>query len=182
MKKFIAITTLIIALLLINWSIYQKEVLLENGQVVYLKLAPVDPRSIMQGDYMTLRFTLAGEIQSAFRKQSLLEGRSEGVNSFDGLVNVSVNERSIASFVSISTQSGFINHQANPANDELALKTLPLQFRLRKGRVKFATDAFFFEEGTGSKLTNATYGEFRVNEHGELLLVALCDEALTRLG
>jgi len=30
-------------------------------QVVYLELAPVDPRSLIQGDYMALRFALARE-------------------------------------------------------------------------------------------------------------------------
>lgn len=38
-------------LALVNASILDKEKLLSEGQVVYLELAPVDPRSLMQGDY-----------------------------------------------------------------------------------------------------------------------------------
>ncbi|MFX7329222.1 GDYXXLXY domain-containing protein, partial [Acinetobacter baumannii] len=34
----------------------QKEMLLKEGQLVLLPLAPVDPRSLMQGDYMALRY------------------------------------------------------------------------------------------------------------------------------
>ena len=41
----------------INLLIFQKQVVLANGQSVFLKLAPVDPRSMIQGDYMILQYT-----------------------------------------------------------------------------------------------------------------------------
>ncbi len=50
-----------------------------------------------------------------------------------------------------------------------------LKYRVRNRTVKFATNAFFFEEGTASKYEKAKYGEFRVNSKGELLLVAMAD-------
>jgi uncharacterized membrane-anchored protein len=43
----------------VNWSIYSKERIKTHGERVLLELAPVDPRSLMQGDYMALRFSLA---------------------------------------------------------------------------------------------------------------------------
>jgi uncharacterized membrane-anchored protein len=48
----------------VNWSIYSKERIKAHGQRILLELAPVDPRSLMQGDYMALRFSLANEIDS----------------------------------------------------------------------------------------------------------------------
>ena len=39
-------------LVAVNVSIWQKEQLLDHGKVVLLPLAPVDPRSLMQGDYI----------------------------------------------------------------------------------------------------------------------------------
>ena len=53
----------ILILCIINVLVYQKEQHLSNGEVVLLELAPVDPRSLMQGDYMRLRFALAGTIR-----------------------------------------------------------------------------------------------------------------------
>jgi uncharacterized membrane-anchored protein len=47
----------------VNYSIYAKERIKKNGEVIYLELAPVDPRSLMQGDYMALRFTIAREFR-----------------------------------------------------------------------------------------------------------------------
>ena len=46
----------------VNWSIFAKERIKTQGDRVYLELASVDPRSLMQGDYMALRFSLANEI------------------------------------------------------------------------------------------------------------------------
>jgi uncharacterized membrane-anchored protein len=46
----------------VNWSILAKERIKTQGERIYLELAPVDPRSLMQGDYMALRFSLANQI------------------------------------------------------------------------------------------------------------------------
>ena len=44
------------------WSVLGFETLLRQGRTVYLELAPVDPRSLMQGDYMALSYQLEREI------------------------------------------------------------------------------------------------------------------------
>ena len=52
----------LLVLLGVNVSIVAKERIKSNGDKIYLQLAPVDPRSLMQGDYMALRFELAAHI------------------------------------------------------------------------------------------------------------------------
>ena len=51
----------------VNFSIYGKERIKQKGEIIYLDLMPTDPRSLMQGDYMTLRFRLAQEIDAAIQ-------------------------------------------------------------------------------------------------------------------
>jgi uncharacterized membrane-anchored protein len=46
----------------VNGSIVAKERIKTHGERIYLALAPVDPRSLMQGDYMALRFVVADQI------------------------------------------------------------------------------------------------------------------------
>ncbi len=46
-----------------NVLILQKETLRSSSSTVFLELAPVDPRSLMQGDYMILSTTLARRLQ-----------------------------------------------------------------------------------------------------------------------
>jgi uncharacterized membrane-anchored protein len=75
-----------------------------------------------------------------------------------------------ASFVAIDQQQPLADVQ------------LQLQFRLRNGQVKFATNAFFFQEGTGEIYEAAKYGVFRVGAKGNLILTHLADAALQTLG
>jgi uncharacterized membrane-anchored protein len=60
--SIIAAVALVLAA--VNWSIVAKERIKTRGQRILLELAPVDPRSLMQGDYMALRFSLARGIDS----------------------------------------------------------------------------------------------------------------------
>jgi uncharacterized membrane-anchored protein len=55
----------LLVLLAVNVSIVAKERIKADGQTIYLALAPVDPRSLMQGDYMALRFELASHMATA---------------------------------------------------------------------------------------------------------------------
>ena len=59
MKKYsriLIIVNLILLLGYFNWSVYKKEQILKDGRLVLLQLVPVDPRSLMQGDYMRLNY------------------------------------------------------------------------------------------------------------------------------
>ncbi len=157
MRKLIAVLAGLIILLVVNITIYQREKLLSEGRVVLLELAPVDPRSLMQGDYMALNYAVANTIRH-------VEDRK------DGQIVVTLDERGIASF----------NRLAD--NTPLAANEAVLQYRIRNNQVKFATNAFFFEEGTGQQYQAAKYGEFRVSADGELLLTNLRDVNLAVLG
>lgn len=57
------IAAVLLVLVVVNWSIVAKERIRTGGERILLELAPVDPRSLMQGDYMALRFALASQIQ-----------------------------------------------------------------------------------------------------------------------
>ena len=67
MNQTLVRTLIVLAGLLVfgsvNYSIYAKEYIKSHGEVIYLQLAPVDPRSLMQGDYMALRFSIAQQVR-----------------------------------------------------------------------------------------------------------------------
>ncbi len=170
-NRWIVIATTAVVLAVVNWAIWQKEHHLAEGEIVYLELAPVDPRSLMQGDYMVLSFALANRI----RMQRAIDRQEEaGGNALptadNGRVIVRLDEASIAHFLRLDDDT--------PLGDD----ERRLRYRLRNGNVRFATDAFFFQEGHAKRFEPARYGQFRVNEQGELLLEALYDASLNRLG
>ena len=169
MRVKLAIFGLLLSLGLVNWSILLKEQHLAEGEIVYLQLAPIDPRSLMQGDYMALRFQLANQVYEALPKTKQSKRWRQEVVVDDGFVVVHLDERRVATFKSIDNQQGL-------AKDDMLLR-----FRVRNGAVKFATNAYFFQEGHGQYYQAAKFGQFRVDQKGELLLVALFDQDLKRL-
>ena len=63
-SRILILTGLVLVFGMVNWSILAKERIKTQGERIYLELAPIDPRSLMQGDYMALRFSLANQIQA----------------------------------------------------------------------------------------------------------------------
>lgn len=154
----------VLLLLAINISIWHKEQVLTHGKTVLLALVPVDPRSLMQGDYMSLRFQLENDMLA-----HLPVDKSQSV---DGCVLVTLTNQGVGEF----------KQMMDTWPKTLAANQLALRYRLRQGQVKFATNAFFFEEGRAGDYARARYGEFRVADDGELLLTAMRGEKLELLG
>lgn len=169
MKRNMAISMLVIIIGVINISIYNKQQHLKNGSTIFLELAPVDPRSLMQGDYMALRFTLAEKLYKALPKAPDAFNEENSIVAHDGKVVVHLDTQNIATYNAI--------YQGQTLRDN----ELTLNYRARDNKILFASNAFFFEEGTAETYESARYGEFKVNTKGELLLNAMLDELLALL-
>lgn len=160
MRKILVIGCALIILAGINFSIYRKQVLLTEGRVIFLELAPVDPRSLMQGDYMALRF---GSVERAIT-------RNKSKIPHDGRVVLDVANNGIAQFKRFDS------------GEPLALNEHFMRYRIRNNHPRFATNAFFFQEGHAHYYSRARYGEFRVSESGESILTGMRGEGLKTLG
>jgi uncharacterized membrane-anchored protein len=168
MAKKIALLSLLFILIAINLSIYQKEQHRKKGENLYLELAPVDPRSLMQGDYMALRFKVTNAIYDALKQQSN-NPQSHRLKASQGEAIIRLDKHRIGTFKALYT------------NQKLLKDEILLYYRVRNAHIKLATNAFFFQEGSGKIYERAKYGHFRIkNSHP--LLVDMFDENLTRLG
>lgn len=153
MRKAVVILAGLALLAFVNFGIYQRERLLTEGRIVLLRLSPVDPRSLMQGDYMRLNFEAADQ---AFPWQTREALR-------DGQIVVALDGRNVGHF------RRFADGRPLPPGE------VALRYRVRGGRPNFATNAYFFEEGRAEALAGAAYGEFRVGADGEMILTGLRD-------
>ncbi|MFZ6820548.1 GDYXXLXY domain-containing protein [Undibacterium sp. Ji22W] len=158
---------LIIGLLIlsaVNWTIFSREKLLTEGRVVLLELAPVDPRSLMQGDYMALRFQVANEafpnVNLNWRRGFLVEKNSDALA--DGHLLLNVDEHGVAHFQKIAQM-----------DEKVQSNQVLMRYRIRNNQVKFGTNAYFFEEGQATTYAKAKYGAFRVAPNGDMILTAL---------
>ncbi|MBL0493259.1 MULTISPECIES: GDYXXLXY domain-containing protein [Aeromonas] len=146
----------------INATVWRYEHAMSSGEVVLLRLAPVDPRSLMQGDYMRLNYEIARELTSRDAQTTQNKGS-------DTLV-IRLDAHQVASLV------------ADGKPDRLASDERLLQVHQSERQWQIGPDAYFFEEGTGEQYEAARYGEFRLQADGKTLLVGLRDEAYQPIG
>ncbi|MGL5372792.1 MAG: GDYXXLXY domain-containing protein [Plesiomonas sp.] len=146
----------------INATVWRYEHAMSSGEVVLLRLAPVDPRSLMQGDYMRLNYEIARELTSR-------DARATQDKGSDTLV-IRLDAHQVASLV------------ADGKPDRLASDERLLQVHQSERQWQIGPDAYFFEEGTGEQYEAARYGEFRLQADGKTLLVGLRDEAYQPIG
>ena len=146
----------------INATVWRYEHAMSSGEVVLLELAPVDPRSLMQGDYMRLNYEIARELTSR-------DNRATQDKGSDTLV-IRLDAHQVASLV------------ADGKPDRLASDERLLQVHQSERQWQIGPDAYFFEEGTGEQYEAARYGEFRLQADGKTLLVGLRDEAYQPIG
>jgi uncharacterized membrane-anchored protein len=141
--------SLVLILVVANSAIWQKEVLISTGRPVFIELAPVDPRSLMQGDYMALNFHLP-ELDDA---DSSPGRRVKMVARIDA--------KGVAVMRGIDAGKPL-------APDEILIELL------RTGRgLRPASDAWYFKEGEADRWAKAKFGEFRIDGDGRALLVDL---------
>jgi uncharacterized membrane-anchored protein len=138
-------------------QVWRKERLIAEGRPVFVELAPADPRSLIQGDFMRLAFSIPSGIQPP--PGILGRGRPRVVARIDA--------RGVATLLRP------YDPRIPGATDEFLLALTP-----KNGRWTLATDAWFFREGEAARWEVARYGEFRVTPDGEALLVGLADAEL----
>ena len=166
---------LLLALVVANLGIRGHERTLSEGRVVLLELAPVDPRSLMQGDYMVLRFAVDEAVLDALHPQR--RGGNAAADLWnmdepcgpkrcgDGYVVVAPDRDGVGRFVRIQD-----------APQPLADREIAVRFRERDWwRIVIAGNSWFFPEGQAKRYEPARYAELRVAADGTALIAGLRD-------
>ena len=176
---------LLLALVVVNHGVFRRERILADGRPLLLELAPVDPRALMQGDYMALRYAAEGDIMNflnpdrtcrnpdlntaaALRclgphwERSFFIGRCGPDGCHDGYAVFAVDADGVGRFLRVQ-----------PAPRPVAVGEVAVRFRERDWReIRIAGNAWFFPEGLGARYAPAHDGDLRGDAAGTALLVA----------
>lgn len=156
MRGFLLLA-LLLFLFFYNFSIFQKERFLDRGDVLILELAPVDPRSLMQGDYMVLEFEIERPIRRALNKEYEDLPRNGRV-------------------VVLCDKSGKALAARLDDGRPLAPDERFLAYTTEgKRHIKIAGGTFFFEEGLAGLYDHARYALLRVAPDGTAIITGLLD-------
>lgn len=152
-------------------SVHRMEAVLAEGKTILLPLAPVDPRALLMGDYMALRYQADNDILAvlyAQNEQLRMYGRNDyGGQNIEGLAVLRMSNEPVPQAVSFVRLD-----DGSPLKADEFL----LAYRLRGREVRSVAPAYYFEEGTAHKYTAARFGQFKLAANGKTLLVGLCDE------
>lgn len=136
----------------VGWQTWTKQALLDHGTEMLLPLAPVDPRSLIQGDYMALRY--ADILPGGLEEEAALPRR--------GVLVVRLDDAGEA--------------HALRLHDGTALAAGEHLLAYRKsagGGLAFAAESFLFQEGTADTYAEARFGVLKVAGDGTALLSGL---------
>lgn len=134
----------------VNFNIWQQEHFRASGKRVMIALAPVDPRSLMQGDYMTLNFDVPLESDMIARRTG---------------------NAVVYAYLDVDTNGvARITREARAGEPRIALVR-------RNGRWQVPANAWFFQEGDAKRFERARYGIFAVAPDGKSALVGLADDS-----
>lgn len=148
-------------------SVQQKEYLLENGERIILSLRPVDPRSLMQGDYMILSLDVENQLYHALHDQQLNE--KEPDRYLKGSFIAAPDANGVFRFVRLDDGSPIENSEVK------------LVYRGKKYSSRVGSGSFFFQEGYGKIFETARFVELRAGKDGETLITHLLDQNMQRI-
>jgi uncharacterized membrane-anchored protein len=139
-----------------NYDILRKQRIVDHGAQVLLPIRPADPRSLLQGDYMTLRYA-----RTALPPDALSESLPRR-----GTAIVRLDADGVAQFARLDDGAAL-------AESELRLNYMR---RLYEHEVSYGADSFFVQEGDADLYAQAKYGVLHVDSSGDSILVGLADE------
>lgn len=163
-RNNILVATLILFALFFIRAVLQKEEIVKEGRLVLLPLAPVDPRSLIQGDYMQLNYAINTDLRSAEINKEDLHKR--------GYVLLTLDAQNRGTFKGISKDLLLVD-----GDDVVAVK----YFNWDGFNLSVGAESYFFQEGKDSLYEQAKFGGLRIDQQGNSVLIGLYKENLERI-
>ena len=163
-KKSLPLILASLSILFFLGLITKHELQLKQSDSIFIELAPVDPRALLQGDYMILNYRL-DFIGDTAKK------------AFD-------NRSSVSAYVALDDQRRVKHVAFQPEALSKMDVVKPLLLKNPNNRLDglyAAANSFMFAEGLEPCYRNARFAEIKVNQQGNALLVGLVDQHLQSL-
>lgn len=133
-NKIIIFINFLVLFIVFGFSVIQQENY-QKQSGFYLKLTPVDPRSLLQGDYMELNYEICDRALEDIRKNNMSKG----------YINIKIDKNKIGQYISISEK---------PQN-----KNISAYFAYNGIKLDININSFMFQEGKGYIYSKAQYSE-----------------------
>jgi len=128
-----------------------------EGKTVLLDLRPADPRALMMGDFMALRY-------AEERPMNLPDDLAPS-----GQFILTLDENKVGRFSRLADE--------NPLSDS----EVRINYIKQRWGVTFGAPRYYFQNGTAKTYEEADYGIFKIAPSGRAILVGLADENFKKI-
>ena len=159
-KKILLIINIVILFVVTGFSANKEESYKKLDSYFYLELTPVDPRSLLQGDYMTLNYDITDKASDFIynNRTYIYDGENENeveeirelrklADAKRAYIAVRLDKNRAARYVKITKEK----------TDEKDL--LFIAYKTDGFNVDINANSYLFQEGTGDKYQNARYSK-----------------------
>ncbi|MCL6602081.1 MAG: GDYXXLXY domain-containing protein [Paenibacillus sp.] len=145
----------------LGFQAVQSEVLLTTGTTVKLEIKPVDPRSLLQGDYVVLSYNIS----------SPPEPIASQLEDYRG-------QRKVRIVLSPDDKGIYVIKRLLKSGEALAEGEVVINGKLSGwGPIRYGIETYFVPEGTGLEIqSKARFASIRLNTHGDALLESLTEQ------
>lgn len=157
-RSWLALPALAVVVAVVG-LVAHKEHIVSEGRTVLLELAPQDPRSFLQGDYVALRYAASDDLLEAVGWDS----------PRDHVAVFRIDEQGVGRYAALDDGA------------PLAAEELRIRAMRRRFGYAFGADSYFFSEGRGGEWERARYAELKVAPDGSSVLVGLRDKDRARM-
>jgi len=174
-KRFWPLILAVISIVLFLGIIGKNQWQLKHSQSIFIKLQPVDPRSLLQGDYMALRYTL---------HWNETELQSETANKHLPLSHYLINQPHLLAYVQLDQQHRVVASAMNSKMLDQSQAIRPLALKNPDNQIDHlypSAQSFLFAEGLADCYAQAEYAEFKVDSKGNAILTSLRGENIAVL-
>lgn len=160
-KRMVLVPVILLQFALIGYQIWNSESILSQGQSVKLELAPIDPRSLLQGDYVRLNYTISSldgpELSAGKKIRVVLRKQENGVYGYSGYFE----------------QAGAWNQPYQAQSTDVIINGRTTG----SDRVEYGIESYFVPEGTGLEVERtAKFSYVKVGKKGDAILERLSEK------
>ncbi|HBD93736.1 MAG: hypothetical protein A2015_12625 [Spirochaetes bacterium GWF1_31_7] len=153
-RRVILVSIILSQLLFLFFAVFDQENRLNDGELITIEILPVDPRSLMQGDYVVLRYD---------------------ISFIDGINQITAGSK--INIIVIPDAKDIYRFSRVAQNDEkLQANEVLISGEIKGDQIFYGIESYFVEENTGLEIERtAKHALVRVHKDGKAKLIKLIE-------
>ena len=159
-KKILLVINIVILFVVTGFSANKEESYKKLDSYFYLELAPVDPRSLLQGDYMTLNYDITDKARDFIYNNRTYIYDGENENEVDEIRELRKLADAKRAYIAVRLDKNRVARYVKITKEKTDEKDLLfIAYKTDWFNVDINASSYLFQERTGDKYQNTRYSK-----------------------